>query len=107
GARAALERALHQSPDLAAAHMQLAALYEEQGSLGPAVGHLARVITLEPTHAQAWQGLAAILTRPGAAKQALPYVTAIARSHPDSPDLQRLLALVRQHAGADGARPTG
>ena len=105
-ARAALDRALHQSPDLPAAHMQLAVLYEEQGALGPAVGHLARVITLEPTHAQAWQGLASILTRPGAAEQALPFVTAIARSHPDSPELQRLLALVSQHAGAGGARPS-
>jgi protein O-mannosyl-transferase len=95
GARAALERALRQSPDLAAAHVQLAALYEEQGSLGPAVGHLARVITLEPTHAQAWQGLAAILARPGAAREALPWVDAVARAHPDSPEIERLLEVVR------------
>lgn len=99
GARAALERALRQSPDLAAAHMQLAILYEEQGALGPAVGHLARVITLEPRHPQAWQGLASILSRPGAAKQALPFVTAIAGIQAaDSPELQRLLALVRERA---------
>ncbi|HEV8241116.1 MAG TPA: tetratricopeptide repeat protein [Thermoanaerobaculia bacterium] len=101
GARAALERALQQSPDLSAAHLQLAALYEEQGALGPAAGHLARVITLEPRHAQAWQGLASILGRPGAAKQALPFVTAIARSHPDSPDVARLLSVVRQRAAAE------
>jgi tetratricopeptide (TPR) repeat protein len=96
------------APAAASGHVALAALYDDRGQLGLAAGHLASAIVADPAEQRAWAGLGAIAARPGGARQALPYVAAVARSHPESPELQRVLAFVRQRAGVDdGARPSG
>jgi tetratricopeptide (TPR) repeat protein len=105
GARAAFEEAIRRDPGLANAHFNLAALLADLGENGPAVGHLARTVSLQPELAPAWQGLAELLARPGVAAEAEPFVRALQRSDPDSPELRRVAEMVRAAAGGPTPRP--
>jgi Flp pilus assembly protein TadD len=101
GARAAFEDAIRRDPALASAHFNLAVLLADAGEPGLAVGHLARTVSLEPEYARAWQGLAALLADPAVAAQARPFVEALRRDDPASPELRRVAELVA--AGIGGA----
>jgi len=91
GAEAALRRAIAISPDLVGAHFNLAIIYDDEGKPGPAAGHLAKVIATEPTYARAWLGLRDLLARPDGARVALPWIRAVARTEPQSHELQELV----------------
>jgi Tfp pilus assembly protein PilF len=97
-----LRRAIELQPNLAGAHLALAALYDDRGQLGLAAGHLAKVIAVDPDERRGWEGLRALVTRPGGARAALPYVAAVARSEPGSAALQELVAELRRIARASG-----
>lgn len=100
GAQAELGRAIQLSPALPSAHFQLAMVYADEGKNGLAIGHLAEVIGLSPRYPGAWLGLRWLLARPGAPEQAVPYVDAVARRHPRSAELQRLLSALRKRSRA-------
>lgn len=95
GAEAELRRAIDLSPESPSAHFQLAMVYADEGKNGLAIGHLAQVVGSSPGHAGAWRALRWLLARPGAPQQATPYVEAVARRHPRSAELQRLVSALR------------
>jgi protein O-mannosyl-transferase len=106
GAREALVKAILIDPDHLAAHVQLAALLEEEGKLGPAVGHLAVAVTLDPRDPAGWNGLNDLLTRPGGAREGLPYLQAVADERP-APHLAQLLEVVRRAVESAGPAVEG
>lgn len=109
GAERALLRAIELEPEVPHLHVALATVYADEGKIGLAAGHLARAVSLDPTLPQAWEGLADLLSRPGGAREALPYIDALAREYRSSPELQRLAVAVRARAGElpRGARDGG
>jgi tetratricopeptide (TPR) repeat protein len=91
-ARQSLEHAISLDPAFAPAHLNLAMVLDDLGERGPAAGHLAVAVALEPSLAAARRGLLALLVRPETAREAAPYVLAVARRWPDSVALRAVLA---------------
>jgi Tfp pilus assembly protein PilF len=106
GAERELLRAIELAPDLPAAHFNMAMLDDDEGKLGAAAGHLAKVIAITPEDHRAWQGMVAILRQPGAARQVLPFVAAVARAEPQSRELQELVSTLRREMEATSPEPT-
>jgi tetratricopeptide (TPR) repeat protein len=104
GAEAAFRRAIAIEPRLVGAHFNLAVLYDDQGKTGPAAGHLAEVIALDPHYAPAWQGLRAVLGGPRG-RAAIPWVLAVARAEPRAVELQALAAKLRATSAAAKPAP--
>ncbi|HEV8628878.1 MAG TPA: tetratricopeptide repeat protein [Thermoanaerobaculia bacterium] len=112
GALEALQRAVDVDPELLGAQFDLAVVYDDLGRYGLAAGHLAKAIAIDPSYGPAWQGMAAILSRPGAPRQVLPFVNAVARAEPQAVELQRLVKAIAQRTGnarggASGSGPSG
>lgn len=95
-----LTAAIDHAPDFAEAYHLRATAYYLSGNVGPALADLGRVLTLNPRHFGAMQGMAVLLEEMGRQEQALAVYRAVLAINPTDPDIKD--AVARLERSLDG-----
>ncbi len=94
-------RALELDPGLCSAHIDLGAVFTEEGRLDEAVQHLAKAVQLSPRNSLAYYDLAMVLDRLGRRDQAREVLEQAKKMHPDLVLIDEGLKLLG--GGGDGS----